>query len=234
MSSGRPEPQALSRRRRLAAALAAGAWLLAWRTTVLAGPVDDLFTAIRKDDGPAVERLMLLGVSPNASDPSLGPAVVFAAQDGSPAALRALMLSPALDLEARNAAGETALMHASARGDLDLVKRLVARRAQVNQPGWTALHYAAGNGHLAVVEFLLEEGAYIDAQSPNGTTPMMLAARQERATVAKYLVEQGADPTLRNQAGLDAADYFERNAEPRHAEWMRAQAREFRRRHGLR
>ena len=62
----------------------------------------------------------------------------------------------------------------------------------------------------------------------------MLAARQERASVAKYLAEQGADPTVRNQAGLDAADYFERNADSRHAEWMRAQAREFRRRHGLR
>ena len=216
------------------AGFAAFSGLLAPGAAPLAATVEDLFVAIRKDDGAVIETLLLRGVSANAVHPSLGPALVFAARDDSPNAVRALMLSPALDIEARNASGETALMHAAARGDVGLLKVLIARRAQVNQVGWTALHYAAGNGQLAAIELLLEHGAYIDAPSPNGTTPLMLAARQERATAAKFLIDQGADPTPRNEAGLDAADYFARNSDTRHAEWMREQARAFRRRHGMR
>ena len=48
--------------------------------------------------------------------------------------------------------------------------------ADVNKPGWTPLHYAATHGHLAIMDLLLEEHAYIDAESPNGTTPLMMAA----------------------------------------------------------
>ena len=189
-----------------------------------ANPIEELFAAIRKDDQSAAERLLLRGVSANTVHPVHGPAIVYAAQDDSPSVVQALLLSPALDLEARNGAGETALMLAAARGNLPLVKLLVARKAQVNQPGWTALHYAAGNGRLQVVEYLLEQSGYIDAASPNGTTPLMLAARQEQATVARFLVEQGADPTLRNQTGLAAADYSQRNGDTRLAEWLRAAA----------
>jgi len=203
--------------------LLAVVWLLAAQVAS-ANPVEELFVAIRKDDRSAAERLLLRGVSANTVHPVHGPAIVYAAQDDSPAVVEALLLSPALDLEARNGVGETALMLASARGNLTLVKLLIARRAQVNQPGWTALHYAAGNGRLQVVEYLLEHSAYIDAASPNGTTPLMLAARQEQATVARFLMEQGADPTLRNQSGLDAADYFQRNGDTRQAEWLRAAA----------
>lgn len=198
-----------------------------------AGPAEDLFRAIGRDDTGAIETLLLRGISPNVVDPSFGPALVHAAREGSVSAVRALLISPATEVDARNAEGETALMVAAGSGNLELVKLLVARKAQVNRAGWTPLHYAAGNGHQAVVEYLLEHSAYIDAASENGTTPLMLAARQMKITVARLLVNEGADPTLRNQAGLDAADYFERLGETGHADWMRGQANEFRRRNGL-
>lgn len=209
--------------------------LLAPRMPV-AAPSDDragaMFTAIRRGDADAVQELLLRGASPNVSDPGLGPAIVYAATQGGLPVVKALLLSPATDLEARNAAGETALMHAAGSGDRALVELLVSRRAEVNQPGWTALHYAAANGHLEIVRYLLEHSAYIDAPSPNGTTPLMLAARQQRLTVVSFLVEEGADPTLRNEAGFDAATYLERNGDLQRAEAMRARARAFEQRHG--
>ena len=211
--------------------LLALAGFMATGSSAHANQVEEMFVAIRRDDRAAVERLMLRGVSANVTHPVHGPALVYAAQDDSPEAVRALLLSSALDLEARNALGETALMHASARGNLPLVKLLLARGAQANQTGWTALHYAAGNGQLSVVELLLEHNAYIDAASANGTTPLMLAARQARSTVARHLVEQGADPTLRNEAGLDAADYFQRTGDTAGAAWMREAAAAFARRY---
>ena len=54
---------------------------------------------------------------------------------------------------------------------------------------------------------LLEEGAYIDAASPNGTTPLMMAVRYGQGDVARLLVEEGADATLKNELGLTALDF---------------------------
>ncbi|MEN9316566.1 MAG: Ankyrin repeat [Pseudomonadota bacterium] len=208
-------------------------FLLSLPLTAMAGPAEDLFRAIGRDDIGAIEMLLLRGLSPNVSDPARGPALVHAAREGSIAAVRALLISPATQIDAPNAEGETALMVAAGAGNLEIVKLLVARKAQVNRTGWTPLHYAAGNGHREVVEYLLEQSAYIDAASENGTTPLMLAARQMKITVARLLVAEGADPTLRNQAGLDAAGYFERLGETGHADWMRAESQAFRRRNGL-
>lgn len=205
---------------------------LAGPPSAWADPLRNFFTAIARDDGRAVETGLMRGVSANTRDPKHGPAIVYAAQQGSLEALEALLLSPSIDIDVRNEQGETALMHAALRGDLDSVTLLVERGAEVNQPGWTALHYAASGGHLEVVQYLIDHHAYIDALSPNGTTPLMMAARQQWPTVARHLVEQGADPTLANQSGLTAADYFENYDSSDHARWMRERADEFRKRHG--
>ena len=179
-----------------------------------------------------MEAFILGGISTNSADRTLGPAIVYAAQQKSYDAVRALLLSPATNVEVRNRAGETALMFASMHGELEIVRLLLARGAQVNQPGWTPLHYAAGTGQLPVVQLLLEHHAYIDAASANGTTPLILAAREQHPALARYLVEQGADPSLANEAGLTAADYLQRSDDAENARWMRERAAEFTRRYG--
>ena len=57
------------------------------------------------------------------------------------------------------------------------------------------------------MELLLDENAYIDAASPNGTTPLMMAAHYGSPAAVKLLLEAGADPTIRNQLGLTAIDF---------------------------
>lgn len=216
----------------LALLLAAGG--LGWAPTVRAGAYEDFFEAIGRDDASAVRALMLKGVNTNSPDRTLGPALVFAAQSRASSVVRVLLDSPLTDVEAVNAAGENALMYAALLGDLESARRLVQRGAQVNRTGWSALHYAASAGGAPMIEFLLERSAYIDAASTNQTTPLMLAARQKQVTAARLLVERGADPSLRNEAGLTAADYFELAGNPEQALWMRTQAAKFIARYGTR
>lgn len=221
-------------RRSFCATLAVAALLPAAPRTARADAYRDFFDAIGRNDARQVETLILRGIGTNSADPRLGPAIVHAAVQRAHNALAALLLSPATDVDARNAAGETALMYASLYGEIATMKLLLSRGAQVNHPGWTPLHYAAGAGQLEAVKLLLEHHAYIDAPSANGTTPAMMAARQQKPTVARYLVEQGADPSLVNEAGMDAARYLERHGDTEHAAWMRERAAEFRRRYGTR
>ena len=86
------------------------------------------------------------------------------------------------------------------------VKMLIERGAEVNLKGWTPLHYAATKGHIAMMRLLLENNAYIDAESPNGTTPLMMSAFYGTPASVKLLWEEGADPTPRNQSHVNALD----------------------------
>ncbi|WP_334135920.1 ankyrin repeat domain-containing protein [Tepidimonas sp.] len=168
------------------------------------------FTAVARDDVATVRQLHQRGFDLNSPDPELTPPLVLALQRDALAVARYLVLQPEVDVEAVNAAGENALMMAALRDHLPLVEQLLARRAQVNRPGWAPLHYAAtnkGDHALAITRLLLEAHAYIDAESPNGTTPLMMAARYGREEVVRLLLEEGADPTLRNRLGLTAIDF---------------------------
>ncbi|HPU51832.1 MAG TPA: ankyrin repeat domain-containing protein [Burkholderiaceae bacterium] len=192
----------------------------------------DFFEAVAIDDAGTVRTYLLRGIAPNSEDPVKGPAIVLAAQERAFKALRVLLESPLTNVNARNKAGETALMYAAGHGELEMARLLLKRGAQINSQGWTPLHYAASAGHLQMVTWLLENHAYIDAGSPNGTTPLMMAAREKRTTVARYLVEQGADPSLRNEAGMGAPEYFIRIGEPEQAQWMTERATEYLRKYG--
>lgn len=171
---------------------------------------DRFITALVRDDVSTVIALQLRGLDINTPDPDLNPPLVLALQRDALKVARHLVEQRDLDIEATNPVGENALMIAALRGHLDIVQALIRRGAQVNRPGWTPLHYAAtgkSDQALAITRLLLEHHAYIDAESPNRSTPLMMAARYGREEVVRLLLEEGADPTLRNQLGLDAIDF---------------------------
>lgn len=192
----------------------------------------DLLSAIRRDDPHALRNALLRGADANSVDEFGDPVIVLAARSGSWEAVRALAELRGTNLDATGPSGANVLMFAALHGRLELVRFLVSRQAQVNKTGWTPLHYAAANGHADVVRFLLEAHAYIDAESPNGTTPLMMAARQAHPTTVQLLLEEGADPTPRNEAGLDAAAYAKASGQGTLAESLARQADAFRRRYG--
>src|SRR3954469_14352498 len=105
-------------------------------------------------------------------------------------------------------------MMAALKGQAELVRKLIARDADVNKPGWAPLHYAATGGHLQVMELLLENNAFIDAESPNGTTPLMMAAMYGSPQAVKLLLDADADVAMVNKLGMTALDFAKRGGRP--------------------
>jgi ankyrin repeat protein len=100
------------------------------------------------------------------------------------------------------------------KGNLKFSQLLIERQADINHPGWTPLHYAATNGNTKIVKMLLDESAYIDAESPNGTTPLMMAARYGSPEAVQLLINEGADIHLKNQLGLTALNFAKDGGRP--------------------
>eukprot|EP00435_Cladocopium_sp_Y103_P048813 s131_g14.t1 len=71
---------------------------------------------------------------------------------------------------------------------------------------FTALHWAAGNGHAAVVKFLLTNNADIDARGYGRRTPLHLAAGQGHVDCVRILLAAGAKKDLKNDDGKTALD----------------------------
>lgn len=175
-----------------------------------AGSYDDFFQAIDRNNVRAVEQLLERGIDPNTPNPAGVPALMLALKLPTPAIAAALLARPDIRVEVRNAQDESPLMLAALVGELEICQTLIERDADVNKPGWTPLHYAATNSHIPVIQLLLDHHAYIDAASPNGSTPLMMAAMYGNASAVKLLLESGADPSLKNDLGLTAIDFAQR------------------------
>jgi ankyrin repeat protein len=171
------------------------------------GSTDELFVAVTRDDPGRLSAVLQRGADPNARNPHGQPALTLAIQAGSARVASALIDTAALQVDAVNEAGETALMMAALKGEFEFARRLIARGARIQQDGWCALHYAATGPEPRIVGYLLDRGAAIDAESPNRTTPLMMAARYGDEASVTLLLTRGADPRRRNDHELTAADF---------------------------
>lgn len=163
------------------------------------------------------------GLAPDFEGEPIGTGVMIAAWTGNLAMLE-LFHARGADLNRRNRHGEQALLHAAWRGQLAALRWLLDHGARLERGGsqWSALHYAAFAGHAEVVDELLGRGAEVNARAPNGSTPLMMAAREGREGIAVRLLQAGADPALRSEWDLDALAMAERNNNLRIARLIQA------------
>ena len=174
----------------------------------LAGAYDDYFRAVKLDDVKLVRSLLQRGFDPNTVEEERGETgLIIAVREDANKVFELLLNTKDVNLDARARNGDSALMIAAYKGKYDAVKTLLDKGAEPNQTGWAALHYAAAIGNNPIVQLLLDHSAYIDAESPNQTTPIMMAARGGHILTVKLLLDEGADLTLKNGAGMTALDF---------------------------
>ena len=214
-------PVGLTRRSSLAGVLLA----LCASSCAWAGSYEDFFTAIKRDDYRTVNVLLRRGFDPNTLDSQGRHGLFLALKEPSPNVAAVLIDWPKTEVETRTAQGESPLMIAALTGQYDLAVRLIDHGADVNKPGWAPLHYAATKSQLNLIQLLLERHAYIDAESPNGTTPLMMAAHYGSDDSVHLLLDEGADPTLRNKLKLSAIDFAQQAQRPATAEIIAAAIR---------
>ena len=187
----------------------------------LAGSYEDFFLYIQLDRGDAVKKLLKSGFDINARDERGQHGLYLALREESWTAVQAFLDMPGLDVESPNKADETLLMMASLKHHLPTMKRLVEGGAAVNRTGWTPLHYAASGGSVEAVEWLLAQGAAINAPAPNGNTALMMAAKYGGIDCAEYLTRRGASVGQRNLAGQSAVEFAKSAGYDRLAEHLR-------------
>jgi len=102
------------------------------------------------------------------------------------------------------------LFDAIGRGDLDTVRLLLSRGADVSirdGNSWGPLDHACGDGLTDIVRLLLEYGADVNANNNDfHLVPLHWACKSGNTDVVRLLLEVGADLTVRNSFGKTPLD----------------------------
>ena len=114
-----------------------------------------------------------------------------------------------LSAKAQSKAANLSLHEAAADGDIEQVKLLISKGADVNEKGrWgiTPLHLASREGHAEVARLLISKGAYLNSVSENAPglnemTPLHCAAASGNKQTVELLLSEGAEINARNGGG---------------------------------
>lgn len=118
-----------------------------------------------------------------------------------------VLLKAGVDMESKNKYGESALMVAVQNCGPEIIQKLLDFGANVNaydNDGWTALFHVT---HEEAAKQLLEAGAKINIKDICGKTPLIVAVEGDFNVVVRCLLENGADPDIRDNDGKCALDY---------------------------
>lgn len=196
------------RRQLLAAAILPGLERLLQPLARKSDSYTDWFNAVEADDANRCRQLLQKGFDPNTIESErFDTGLILAVRHKAWKVFALLLSTKGVQLDVRSRNGDTALMIAAFNSEVAAARSLIEKGAEINRPGWTALHYASAVGNLHIMGKLLEHSAYIDAESPNKTTPLMMAARAGHQQGVQLLLDEGADVTLKNELGLDAIDF---------------------------
>jgi|GEM_PF-5120407 len=117
------------------------------------------------------------------------------------------------------------VLKAAKSGDLATLRRLVKDVSLANffdhETGTAPLHLAASRGDLAVVQFLLDKGARVNAADADGKTALILAATKGDREMVELLLKRGADPRWSDKGGRTALYWALENGHKEIAEILR-------------
>ena len=122
---------------------------------------------------------------------------------GLQTAVRQILDSEDVDIDAPTHIGTTPLIRAASSGHVDLVKLLMSRGADPTKANWygSALHCAAEAGQCDSIRSLLDSGMDIDLKDGFGRTPLHCATDMRHMLAIELLLGMGADPNVRSNLG---------------------------------
>ena len=174
--------------------------------------LEHAFKSTAKDDLNELKNLLNSGLDVNGRgtlETLRRTLLMEAAANGSKKCAAHLLTSGA-DVNAIDAAGESALFHAARQGDLGLVNLLTEAGIKVNgmdNRGWTALMWAAFEGQMETTIRLLELGAAVNHKSESGDSALIAACQNKKYSVARALIKAGAKINQQDASGRSAMMY---------------------------
>ena len=152
-----------------------------------------LHLATIRNDGDIIKLLLEKCASANAENEDRNTALHLAVDRNSPENVT-LLLEHGADIDILGSKG-TPLQMTALFGFPSMAKHLIDHKALLDARGkcnTTALHYAAGKGHLEVADLILDRGADVNAESDCATTPLHMAMNNSHIDIAKSLLKHGA------------------------------------------
>ncbi len=94
----------------------------------------------------------------------------------------------------------------AAEGDSAILRRILTAGASIDRESGgmsrsLPVHHAAEVEGIENMQMLLEAGANVNSRTETGSTPLSRAVAYRNMTMALYLLEEGADPTIANNNG---------------------------------
>ncbi|XP_061614963.1 ankyrin repeat and SAM domain-containing protein 6-like [Phyllopteryx taeniolatus] len=113
-------------------------------------------------------------VRPQTDDERRRPDVFSALKLGNSQLVKEILEEDPTQVNSSNQEGATPLMMAAVSGQLEVVQRMVEKKADIDKQdgvhGWTALMQATYHGNKDVVKYLLCQGADVNLRAKNGYT----------------------------------------------------------------
>ncbi len=180
--------------------------------------------AVYEGDAAEVRRLLDDGADVSLANNYGATAMGLAAEVGDTDILK-LLLEAGADADSPNADGQTALLAVARTGNVEAAQLLLDYGATVDAReqwgGQTALMWASARRHPRMIEFLISNGADINARSidrdyqrhvtaegrpknmdSGGLTPLLYATRENCMACVEVLLENGADIDLPDPDGV--------------------------------
>jgi ankyrin repeat protein len=142
-----------------------------------------LNAAARTGQAEMVALLIQRGADVNARDLIGNPPLVEAVLSSNGVEVAKMLLAAGADPYAQEKTCGTALHLAAQQGNVAMAELLLAVGMDINvragpnacYPGSTPLHEAARHTQFAMVDYLIQHGAALDARDDHGATPLMVA-----------------------------------------------------------